>query len=295
MSKKPSFCTVKRNFCVFILTHGRADNVITYKTLQRCGYTGKTIFVVDNLDEQVPKYQQNFGAENVVIFDKEKANRTMQTFDNLPKLGVILFARNACFEIAKNLGITHFVELDDDYTDFVYRYVKNDLFKAIPVRDLNTLFDTMCDLLDETHSTTVALAQSGDFIGGKGGMFKERVKRKAMNSFFCRTDNPFQFVGRINEDVNTYTLLGSQGKLFFTTTEASLQQATTQTNKGGMTETYLETGTYWKSFYSVISMPSSVSISTIGGGGNGVAHYRIHHNVNWNNTVPKIIAEEHKK
>ena len=32
---------IAHTFAVFILTHGSADNVVTYKTLRSDGYTGK--------------------------------------------------------------------------------------------------------------------------------------------------------------------------------------------------------------------------------------------------------------
>ena len=37
------------NFAVFILTHGRADNVKTHDSLKRCGYTGKIYILIDNI------------------------------------------------------------------------------------------------------------------------------------------------------------------------------------------------------------------------------------------------------
>ena len=40
------------NFAVFILTHGRPDNVITIKTLRQSGYTGKVYFIIDNEDKK---------------------------------------------------------------------------------------------------------------------------------------------------------------------------------------------------------------------------------------------------
>ena len=49
------------NFAVFILTNGRPDNVITYKTLERCGYTGKTYIIIDDLDKTKDQYIKNFG------------------------------------------------------------------------------------------------------------------------------------------------------------------------------------------------------------------------------------------
>lgn len=111
-----------------------------------------------------------------------------------------------------------------------------------------------------------------------------------MNSFICSVDRPFTFIGRINEDVNTYTRKGSTGDLFFTTHMLRLEQKQTQSNSGGMTDIYLNNGTYIKSFYTVICQPSSVKIKMMGEKNN-----RLHHNINWKTTVPKILSEKYKK
>ena len=114
--------------------------------------------------------------------------------------------------------------------------------------------------------------------------------RKAMNTFFCKTSHRFDFLGRINEDVNTYTYLGSKGERIFTYSHACINQMQTQSNSGGMTELYLDSGTYVKSFFSVMIMPSCVSIKSMGD-----KHKRLHHNVKWDCCVPKIINQRYKK
>ena len=107
-----------------------------------------------------------------------------------------------------------------------------------------------------------------------------------MNSFICCVDRPFTFVGRINEDVNTYVRRGYEGDLFLTINQICLHQKQTQSNKGGMTETYLESGTYLKSFYSVMYHPAAVHIGLMGN-----KNKRLHHNIEWNAVAPKIIKE----
>lgn len=52
---------LRDNFCTFILTHGRAGNVITYKTLKDEGYTGPLFLAVDNEDSQIAEYQKISG------------------------------------------------------------------------------------------------------------------------------------------------------------------------------------------------------------------------------------------
>lgn len=287
----------KRRFCAFILSHGRAHNVHTFKTLRAFGYTGDVIIVCDNEDETIDEYRKKFGVDNVIVFDKQKEYERVDTYYNRAPRGVILYARNACFEIARNLGYTHFVELDDDYTKFEFRWVADGRMKWVFARHLDLLFDAMLDLLEATKAKTISLAQGGDMIGGANGQIATHIiKRKAMNSFFCATDRPFDFVGAINEDVNMYTLAGIRGELVFQTMRASLNQLDTQTNDGGMTGTYVDFGTYVKSFYSVQSAPSCVKVSVISSGTETRhAHWRIHHNVKWDYCAAKVLRGSLKK
>lgn len=152
----------------------------------------------------------------------------------------------------------------------------------------------MLRFYESIPALTLAMAQRGDFVGGKENdiLKGEKMKRKAMNSFICSVDRPFKFVGRINEDVNTYTTLGSRGCLLLQVPQVALNQKQTQKNKGGMTDIYMSQGTYVKSFYTVMMMPSSVKVGVMG---HSEETKRLHHVINWNNTVPKILDERFKK
>lgn len=63
-----------------------------------------------------------------------------------------------------------------------------------------------------------------------------------------------------------------------------------QSNAGGMTSTYLDNGTFVKSFYSVMYSPSCVKIAAMGD-----KHMRMHHRVNWDCRTPKILNQRWKK
>ena len=52
---------MRDDFCAFILTHGRPDKVLTYRTLRRAGYTGKIFIVVDDEDKTRNQYMAEFG------------------------------------------------------------------------------------------------------------------------------------------------------------------------------------------------------------------------------------------
>ena len=288
---------MRDDFCVFILTHGRADNVITARTLKRQGYTGKTFFVVDDQDDQVERYRENFGAENVLVFDKEDAWRRCDPMDNAHRMGVILYARNACFDLARKVGVKYFLELDDDYKQFCFRWRNGDKLDWKDMDDLDAVFEAMVEFLIATNADTVAMAQAGDFVGGIGSTAAGHpLLRKAMNTFFCRTDRPVRFQGSINEDVSMYVLAGLRGRLVLTLTSVMIVQMVTQTNEGGMTGTYLDGGTYLKSFYSVMAAPSCVRISMLHGGTKDTAqHWRIHHHVKWGNCAAKIVSVKWRK
>ena len=286
---------LRSNFVTFILTHGRPDKVWTYDTLRSNGYTGPIVFVVDNEDNTIEQYRQRYSLKDVsnlvYMFDKLDISRRYDTVDNGSDRRSIFYARNACFEIAEELGYKYFLELDDDYTCFRSRRDKDGKFTTTYHRDLDSLFEVMLQFLDTSKAHTVAFSQTGDFIGGMGSrVFKQKLARKAMNSFFCTIDRPFKFTGRINEDVNTYVLEGSRGKLLFTVADATLDQKQTQSNSGGMTELYLNSGTYVKSFFTIITNPSSAKIHVM-----GQSHKRIHHVIDWEHAVPKIISGEFKK
>lgn len=283
---------MRQDFAIFILTHGRANNVITLSTLGKCGYTGRWYMVIDNEDNQADDYYRLYGKDHVIMFDKLKKSQEFDTCD-MPyaKRNAIVYARNVCFDLAKEMGLTYFMELDDDYIEFRSRFEKDGTLSSAWVNDLDGIIESMIEFLDTSGALSVAMSQMGDFIGGLGcSMFRDRLTRKCMNSFVCRTDRPFTFIGRINEDVNTYVWRASRGELMFTIADVSLNQVDTQQNKGGMTTFYLDGGTYLKSFYTIMTNPSSVKISTIGAG-----HVRFHHSVDWEHCAPKIISSKFRK
>lgn len=153
------------------------------------------------------------------------------------------------------------------------------------------MFDAIWDYLEETPFASVCIAQGGDYIGGGDSDSNIHVlsvssDRKAMNSFFCRTDRRFRFSARINEDVVAYTEQQRAGVPFLTIYQVSLAQVQTQQNSGGMTELYLDVGTYVKSWYAVMYAPSCVSIAEMGN-----KWMRLHHRVDWNACAPKIVRE----
>lgn len=280
---------MRDDFCAFILSHGRPDNVKTLKTLEKAGYTGAVYIVIDDDDDTEQEYRKKYG-DMVLQFCKTEIAAKIDAADTSNDRRTIVYARNACFELAKQVGCRYFIELDDDYTSIEHRYIEQGKLRVRAVERLDNLIESMIEFMGASGALTVAFAQGGDFIGGAKALnFRKGILRKAMNTFICDVERPFTFVGRINEDVNTYVTLGSRGGLMFTVCSASITQTQTQKSKGGMSDVYQD-GTYQKSMYTVIMHPSSVCVKEM-----GEKHKRLHHNIDWNSTVPKIIREKWKK
>lgn len=283
---------MNKDFAIFIITNGRPKNVVTIKTLNKCGYTGKYYLVVDNEDESILSYRKNHGDDSVIIFDKKKYADSIDEGNNFDNRRTTTHARNACFDIASNLGLKYFMVLDDDYNNIRWRYSDKYITKGF-IKNLDLFISYLIKFYEKTTFKTICFAQGGDFIGGDSCGLIQNYKntcRKAMNSFLCSTDRRFNFIGQLNEDVNTYVTLGSVGDLFLTIPNIGLEQVATQKTSGGMTDAYLRYGTYCKSFTTVMMAPSSVKVSMMGFTSN-----RLHHRIDWNATTPKIISEKNKK
>jgi hypothetical protein len=282
------------DFCIFILTHGRPDRVHTYDSLIKAGYTGKLYIVIDDEDKTAEGYRERFG-DKVLQFCKADLAAATDEGDNFQHRKAIVYARNACWDLAKQVGCRWFCQMDDDYTGFQLRHDSN-LNPCWPIIE-STLTEAIKALLSfykSCNATAIAMAQGGDFIGGKDGCLLPKLRRKCMNSWFCDTEKPFKFFGHMNEDVSAYVTYGRRGMLFFTAMQINLNQKQTQAAAGGMSDVYLSSGTYVKSFYTVLSAPSCTQIGVMGDNRN-TREKRVHHQINWHKAVPKIIDERHKK
>lgn len=284
------------NFATFILSHGRADNVITYNTLRRQNYTGKIYIIVDDEDETIKEYKKLYKDE-VIVFNKQKAIDMTDSADVLNKRNSVVYARNYAYKIAEQLELDCFLVLDDDYSIFtnVFDNDRNYITKNVAIKNLDNYFISMIRFLNHSNADCVAMSQGGDYIGGAGSKVAKlhtqgKLSRKAMNAFFLKTNKPLVFSGRINEDVNMYINEGSIGKLIFTYPRMRLEQMQTQKNSGGLTDIYLDVGTYVKSFYSILYQPSCVRLMMM-----GAKNRRIHHKVIWKHAVPLIISQQYKK
>lgn len=282
---------MENKFCIFIISHGRPNDIITLKTLNKSGCALPIFIVIDNYDKTVLEYQKKYG-DKVHIFDKDKYSQMVDQYDNFNNLRTTTHARNYCFDLAIELGYKYFLVLDDDYTEFKMRInhkLEHPKGRYLIIKNIDRVFLATLDYYKNSNFTSICYSQGGDWFGG-GTNFNKKPKRKAMNSFFCSVDRRFWFVSRLNEDVNTYMALGHQGHIFMTIPFIQLDQKQTQKTKGGMTEAYVDGGTYVKTFYTILNRPDCTRANLM-----GRTDKRIHHSIDWDYAVPLIINEKYKK
>jgi hypothetical protein len=285
---------MRDDFAMLILTHGRPNGVVTLKALDEAGYTGKVYLVVDDEDAQLDEYKRVHG-DRVAVFSKRDAE-PFDVGDNFGGRRGVIYARNESWQIARSLGLTWFMQLDDDYTGFHYRFTGDLRYVYRPMRNIDQAIHAMVEYMASTPFHSIAMMQNGDYQGGGESRSIVTISgrgraRKAMNSFLCHVDRPFKFIGRINEDTTTYSTEQRAGRcLFLSLYQVSLRQTNTQKNPGGMTGLYLDHGTYVKTFYSVMFGPSCVSVGAV-----GMVDPRLHHKVNYKACTPYFVPETCRK
>lgn len=283
------------NFAVIIPTHGRHDRVYTETSLRKSGYTGLIYLLCDDEDSQLDKYKEKYG-DKVIVFSKDDYAGKFDKMDNFGNKACVVYARNAMWDAAKSVGLKYFAVADDDYIALERRIDGHGKYCAIRLvysLNIDDVFSIYVDFMKESMVDTICFAQGGDYIGGADNSKVRcgfKVLRKMMNLYFFDVDRPIEFKGTINEDLTSSITHGVTGGKILTSLMNSIVQKETQSNAGGLTDIYLELGTYVKSFYSVIAAPSCVKVAPMGD-----TSMRLHHAVTWKNAVPKIISEAHKK
>lgn len=272
------------SFAVFIISHGRAGNIDTLRMLRRCGYGGQCFIVIDNEDEQQERYMSEYGAENVIVFDKEEYIKKVDTISTSGERKTPLFARNAVWDIARAKGLRFYALYDDDIKGLSYRYEDEGKLKAKDVQNLDGIFEAMLQFMDDTNTDAMAFTNAGGLIGGVHGRWQEGLRRQGANTYILRTDREYPFIGVYNEDMNFSLLLAAKGKLVLELTHICFYAPERGSNAGGLSETYSDKNWYYINFHSVVCCPWCCKTTKK----DSLA-------VAWKNALPMIINERWKK
>ena len=78
--------------------------------------------------------------------------------NNFDNRKVIVHARNYCFELANKLNYKYFIQLDDDYYEFIYKF--SDTKGQVLAKDINKVFDLMFNFYKKTRMFCLWHAQT---------------------------------------------------------------------------------------------------------------------------------------
>lgn len=282
----------KKDFAVFILSHGRANDVKTVNLLKDGHYTGDWYIVIDDEDDQEPIYREKYGDHILQFCKMDEFIRTdVGDLSDDRRCGV--FARNAIQRLANERGYKIHLQLDDDFTMIYHRWIDKQKGKLVGERaeNLDTVFAAMAEYLDSTPISNLSFGLSSYYLGGvESKNVQAGMIPKTMGSFMLKASDPVEFKMHMNDDITTAIWNWSTGRVFFTVMSYQVATPPTQHQAGGMTDIYKDNGTYQKSFYSVMMCPSFVKIAQ-----QGRKFFRIHHEVEWDNCCPKILEQKWKK
>ena len=170
---------MRDDFAVFITTHGRPQKQLTYELFRRKKYTGKTYFVIDDLDSKKDEYIEKYG-DDVLIFDKMEYVKRTDTYTNKQFLSTVTYARNAVEDFAIEKGLRSYINVDDDITDIGFRYPCSGKAKTAKIRNLDAVFDAYSELVCVDGVDCICVATPNFFIGGADNSLQQ-IKRKGSN------------------------------------------------------------------------------------------------------------------
>lgn len=183
---------------MLIISHKRPQ-CSTVKALKKAGYTGEWFIVADDLDST--DYERIY-PNHVIRFQKLEYAKNVDTADNFGKLTTPVYARNACFDIAKNRGYDCFGLLDDDLNGFIYRYTEGKSLKSKKVKRLTEIFEAYCKYVLDAGFACGGFVSAGRLIGGAlNPTVRSCFYYNPTNAYVINTHiEQFPFIGTFWED-----------------------------------------------------------------------------------------------
>jgi hypothetical protein len=273
---------------IYIISKGRPQ-CKTAETLQKMKYPGPWFIVCGTNDETIPQYKEAWGEERILTFDWSEEVKTSDLLDNFgyeKQSSGAVPVRNATRKISEQRGEFRHWQFDDDYTGF-FR-VNPDLKRNHQIRDGLEFQEELNKLA--TFAYEASLSNIGFCLGHEAiPAASMGISRRVFNAHNLPSD-PGLFVmwrGRMNDDLINAIEVYHQGKIELAVKYLSLVLKQTQSEKGGNTDIYEQSGTVRKTAYAVLIEPNATKLV--------IRYGRYHHSVDWSKIAPKLLRENFAK
>ena len=183
---------------ILIISHKR-PKCLTVGAIKRAGYNGEWYIVADDMDDT--PYEDLYPG-HVVRFSKADYAKNTDTADNFGKMTTPVYARNACFDIAKAKGFDCFGLFDDDLQGFAYRYVDGQKFKSKKIKNLTLIFEAYCNYIMKAGIACGGFVSAGRVTGGVNNkLVRDKFYYNPTNAYIINTHiNQIPFIGTLWED-----------------------------------------------------------------------------------------------
>lgn len=263
------------DFAVFICTHGRPNKQLTLSALLDAGYTGQWYLVLDDTDPTIQEYINNYGADNILVFDK---NHYIAQCEDLgirrPFFNCVLYAKLAVEDIAVDLGLRTFMITDDDIYNFRFRYL-DDLqsVKSMYIKGdcacIDDVLQAYSDFVVESNLTGAAFGGASLFFGGKNAFLSKYINkwRIPFSIFVRNTAIPIHWVSCYAEDVVTGLRLAKVGYVGFTLPFIQFETLPVggASEPGGMSSTYNKLTKFDRAMIDFVQEPACIRLRTYHG------------------------------
>lgn len=284
---------MRDDFAIFICTHGRPNAQHTLDMLHKANYTGKWYLVLDNTDHTIQQYIDIYGADKIIIFDKNyyiNSDR-FDNGDNILHAKCILYAKRAVEDIAKSMKLNYFAIVDDDFIKLSLRYPEDGKLRRMLVTDIDDVLEAYIDVLSN-GITAVGFGSVSAYCDGIKSLDAVHLSKRYL---------PYQFIIRnaskevnwtswMSEDDVTELQSSMVGNLWLSL--PYVMQETKPigdtTASGGMVETYKNSDTYTLNFNAVKNCPHRIYLKQRKDGKLILARY-------YDRCFPKIISGRYKK
>ena len=247
---------MRKDFAIFILTHGRPYNQDTLKALKKAGYTGQIYLVVDDLDCTQYEYKKLYDC--VLVFDKMKYVELSETGISNPHINFAVFARNAIEDMAKDAGLKYFAMVDDDLVKFRFRYEEDGKLRSVDVHNMDDVIESYIEFMETGNIPIVTLASQFRFIGGASNIPPINSPKWRLGfTFYIRSvDKEIKWLSNICEDRITCILYNRKGYVWLQLPFVQLDTLEMHgVNDGGNSDTYREITDFYRIFFTEVFVP----------------------------------------
>ena len=273
---------MREDFAIFILTHGRPNKQYTNHALDKAHYTGKRIMLLDDEDDTVKEYKENYPDVEIILFDKQSYIDTSDTGTNKDQRKCILYAKNAANDIAKDLGFSSYVVADDDIIRFRHRWKQDDgVTYTQEVKNMDAVIEAYIEFLLSGNISALSFGDARLYMGGK-----LLLGRIPYNFVFRNTAMQFEWRSAMYEDTVTPVVETINGTYTLGLPNIQFDMKQCDNNaEGGMSDVYAKMSIYERAFTAFMYHPPGIEIAN-----NSVGFELIK-----NNVFPNLISTAFKK